>query len=173
MPDIKTEMLKVANAWDKHEQTIRTEQTALKVATATGNATKDAFRLIKEAPYKYTQVQAADALHAMGYKSSTAQSLITQLKRAELLGTDSQGKLYAKRSEYMPIGSAYKRSLKSKAVAQQQAQAWAGIAALQPDTRAQEAAPAPLTAKTALAQLSVAEAYTLYVELHSMFGGAK
>lgn len=196
MPDLQSELSKIAHAWDSHEQIIRSPQTKPqpqqeKAMTfqPTGNMSKDTFDYVKMHSCLLTQAQTAKDVSAMGYKYQSVQALLTQMKRNSMIKVDSDNRLYTTQDEYKSFVNPYKIEARIKqekakakearaqkraakkaapapAAAQEQAQAWAGIAALQP-------APAPtaLTAQSVLKQLSVGEAYALYTELAKMFGG--
>lgn len=173
MPDLQSELSKIASAWDTHEQQIRQPQQEKTVQQVTGNASRDTFEFIKLNPRKHTHAEAVRAIVQLGYKSNTVHSLITQMKRAGLVNTDAGDLLYTEKTVYVPFTNPYKASLaKSKTKAKPQK---AGIAALPV-----QAAEAPverkqlvlkMTADDVLNKLDVKEAFKLYQELAKMFGG--
>lgn len=181
MPDLQSELSKIAHAWDSHEQTIRQPQQE-KVMKATpisitGNASKDTFNLIRDNPYGYTHTTAAKKMVALGYKLNSVHSLITQMKRAGIFIVDAAGgTLYTQQGEYKPFSNPYKAKpagrLKPRAKPTKTTTA-EGIAALQVvDTPVKEI-PTQWDAETVLAHIGVKEAFKLYEVLHKMFGGAK
>lgn len=97
MPDLKTEMLKIAHAWDTHEQQIRNPQPQQEKAmtfTKTGNATKDIFEYIKLHGHSYTPMQVTETMVQQGYVASSVSSLIAQMKTRGLIALDDNGRLY-------------------------------------------------------------------------------
>ena len=198
MPDLQSELSKIANAWDTHEQEIRKESPKEKEVSTqpnqteyTGNMSRDLYMFVIHHPNEMPQ---ADIAHLMvdkfGYKYTSVQALITQMKRNGMLLVDEQGKLVATQDEYKPFANPYKTTkatLKAKAKAKTksadindalsyvsaQVKPQAGLMALQPTKLlpVQLPAPAALTADSVLASISVSEAFKLYQELSKMFGG--
>jgi hypothetical protein len=188
--------------WDDHEQQIRQPQpqtqpqpqpTQEKAVgfTKTGNMSKDTFDYVKENASLLTQAKAAHDMAAMGYKYASVQALITQMKKNGMMRLDSYNKLYVTQDEYKPFVNPYLdktkakqnkaqrkealKKIKAQTTAQQQAQAWAGIAALQaPATPVPVAVPEQVATKwdadTVLENMSIKEAHKLWVELSKMFG---
>ena len=194
MPDLQSELSKIANAWDTHEQEIRKESPKEKEVSTqpnqteyTGNMSRDLYMFVIHHPNEMPQ---ADIAHLMvdkfGYKYTSVQALITQMKRNGMLLVDEQGKLVATQDEYKPFANPYKTtkaSLKAKAKAKTksadledaltyvsaQVRSQAGLMALKPTKPV--AIPAAFTADSVLASISVSEAFKLYQELSKMFGG--
>lgn len=178
MPDLQTELSKLANAWDNHEQIIRKPQQekAMKT-TITGNASKDTFTLIKDYPHVYTHNTAAQKMVDAGYKKNSVHSLITQMKKAGIFNATDDGTLYTTQPEYKPFANPYKtnsagRKAKAKPVKQIR-QTSAGIAALQVVDTPVRTAPTQWDAETVLAHIGIKEAHKLYLELNTYFGGVK
>lgn len=172
MPDLQTELSKIASAWDTHEQTIRQPQQekAMETFKPTGNSSRDAFDFIRVNHNIYTQNRAVAALVQMGYKKSSVSALFTQMKRAGLIAMDVDGHLFATRDAYTPVGSPYKAKPTRKSGRPKKSE---GIAAL-PAAKVQEPRKQlvlKLTAEDVLSKLDVKEAYKLYQELRNMFGG--
>lgn len=192
MPDLQSELSKIASAWDSHEQAIRTPQhspqpqeKAMKYAH-TGVLTRDVFALIKDNPSDFTPSAVATFMENRGYKNNSIHAIITQMKKAGVFVLNDDGRLYTTAPEYKPFANPYsatKKSLREKAkakaqakatsAAKEQAEAWAGIAALQPATTPKKETVKMFTAKEVLSVLNVTEAYALYAELSKMFGGVK
>ena len=179
VPDLQSELSKIANAWDDQEKEIRKEQPKEKAMTFTpsGNVSHDTFNFIKANAHIHTAATACRAMEAMGYKRSSVHALITQMKRVEFLKYDTHDKLFAAVPEYKPFSNPYKqsgpkkhRTTKPKAdKVQAPKSAGAGIAALKPaETRI---VPAVWDADTVLAHIGVKEAFKLYEALSKMFGG--
>lgn len=141
----------------------------------TGNLSRDIFNHARKGAFTREQLNAA--MESVGYKRTSVASLITQMLRAKLL-EERDLRLYPLRAEYKPL-SLY------KAQEQRPTRKAAGLAAIpvkkekaQGQDPAQEHTqePRPVrlarlqTASEVLANMNVAEAYKLYVELHAMFG---
>ena len=183
MPDLQSELSKLASAWDSHEQTIRiTNQQQEKMVqkfTVTGNATRDTFEFIRLNGHVHTHSSAAKAMAQLGYKHSSVHAVLTQMKRAGMIQLNSDGHVFTTMDEYKPLHNPYKanpvgRPPKAKTKAKRSATS-AGIAALQV---AEEQTPIErkqlvlkLTTEDVLNKLDVKEAFKLYQELAKMFGG--
>ena len=171
MPDLQSEMLKLARQWD--EQTPKVAPNAAPVPpTKTGNLSRDTFEFIKANPGSYTYTQTAKKVaDLMGYKFTSVQALITHLKRAKLVGTNEDGALFPIAQDYVPVLSA-KQQLGIATKVKRKAKPTA-------DTAVQERVIAPKTATSPLKEQrmlmldATAEAYQLYRELHKYFGGAR
>lgn len=183
MPDLQSELAKLASAWDTHEQIIRSPQsqttpektmtaTAPTTITKTGNLSRDLFNYTKQGAYTRQQVTAA--MESVGYVRKSAQSIITQLVRSSMV-CERDGRLYPLQAEYAPIKNPTKPS-PTRSYTRKQTKA-AGLAALKETKKepVQEAKPVRLvrmqSATEVLANMSVVEAHKLYVELGKMFGG--
>ena len=179
MPDLQSELSKIANAWDDQENEIRKEQPKEKAMTftPTGNVSRDTFHFIQANPCKYTPSSACKSLTAMGYKYGSVHSLLTQLKRIEYIKANVDGELFTAIPEYKPFANPYKKNPVNKKKAkpakaikvQAPKSTSAGIAALQPVEM--RAVPAAWDADTVLAHIGVKEAFKLYEALSKMFGG--
>lgn len=174
MPDLQSELSKLASAWDTHEQEIRQPQQekAMKAFEQTGNASRDTFEFIRINHNIYTQATAVSAMVGLGYKKSSISALLTQMKRTGLLAVDTGGHLFTTRDTYAPVGTPYKPKSGRKQGRPKKV-VGAGIAALPvaeaPAQRKQLVL--KLTAEDVLSKLDVKEAYKLYQELWNMFGG--
>lgn len=188
MPDLQSELSKIASAWDTHEQAIRTpnyntqpqQEKAMTTLKPTGNATRDIFTFIKTNGHKYTQAETAHAVARMGYKAASVHAVLTQMKRSGMAQADTNGFLFTTMDEYKPLSNPYKANpvgnpRKTKIKKQTQ-----GIAAL-PVTPITPVTPSEVpkasvrlvrlqSADEVMANMSVAEAHKLYVALDKMFG---
>lgn len=203
MPDLQSELSKIANAWDTHEQTIRhdshdthTQSKEKEVSTQpnqteyTGNMSRDLYMFVIHHPHEMPQVDIAHLMvDKFGYKYTSVQALITQMKRNGMLLVDEQGKLVATQDEYKPFANPYKTTkatLKAKAKAKPksadindalsyvsaQVKPQAGLMALRPTKSVGVPQAFPMyDASTVLAYIGVGEAFKLYQELSKMFGG--
>lgn len=190
MPDLQTELSKIAHAWDNHEQQIRNPQAQQEKAmpytapfAKTGNATKDTFEVVRLHPLTYTPMQLTSVMTQHGYKRQSVGSLIVQMKRVGLIKAGERGFLYTDRSEFISLHQLGKK-FKAKAVKQVKQVKHAkpkkaGLTALVPDTASTITLPSTLgqapahvwTAENVLMNINVAEAAKLYAELGKLFGG--
>ena len=181
MPDLQTELSKIAQAWDTHEQKIRTPQPQQeKVMTfkTTGNATRDIFAMVQQNQHKYTPKDMLDVMAQYNHGAKTVSSLIAQMRRAGLIFSDNDGRLFTTFDEFVSLHKLTKKTPKIKTKARQAKPQKAGLTALVPDTMTVSAvstvAPQPATVWTAdnvLKNIGVAEAAKLYAELGKLFGG--
>lgn len=195
MPNLQTELSKIAHAWDNHEQSIRNPQPQQENAvtfTKTGNATKDIFEYIKLHGQSYTPMQVTETMVQQGYVASSVSSLITQMKTRGLIALDDNGRLHPLMQEFRSLHSlkpikALTRKGRAKAKAKAKDKpakpAAAGLTALVPDAAGVNVntitlpstlgqAPAHVwTAENVLMNIGVAEAAKLYAELGKLFGG--
>ena len=114
VPDLQSELSKIANAWDDQEKEIRQDKPKEKAMTftPTGNASRDTFHFIQANPCKYTPASACKSLTAMGYKYGSVHSLLTQLKRIEYIKANVDGELFTAIPEYKPFANHYKTAVK-------------------------------------------------------------
>ena len=181
MPDLQTELSKIAHAWDTHEQDIRKPQPQQEKAVQTnsfvktGNASHDTFTFIKRHAGCYTARDTAEILRTQGYKVASTSSLIAQMRRAGLVDLDDKGHLVPILDAYVPLNRLAPPAAKKRIVKKPKK---AGLTALVPDTMTVSAVntvtPQPATVWTAdnvLKNIGVAEAAKLYAELGKLFGG--
>ena len=172
MPDLKTEMTKVIEAWNNEEPTITSSAPPKPDHRITNNVSRITFNLVRDSP-GITRQNAVTRLTASGYKESSVTSLLTQYVRGGLVRADGD-KLYATRAEY---STTYQ---KSRVKTKPRAKAKTKEVAAKPEPIA-----APTPAKPAvfisrhvdfdpkrmIGTLSVYHARELYNELKEMFGG--
>jgi hypothetical protein len=172
MPDIKSELSKVLNQWDKHEETIRNpkENTMQRGHNfkPTNNVSRETFNYVRDNPAQQRK-QIVEALTLRGFKSASVDSLLAQMIRSGSVRRDDDKRYFATTNEFAPI----------KAASKKREQPSAGIAALSTDT----AAPArditkksiilnhAWTPQKAIENLTVFQARALYDELKNLFGG--
>jgi len=135
MPDLKTEMGKVLNAWEKDEtDTLARPMLPMPdgrlVFGVTNNVSRETFNFVKNNPAQsYTTI--TEALEKRGFKKTSVASLLTQFVKQGLVGRDEDGVYYAVAEEYSPLKSTKKYraegTRKSKVVKAPRSQ---GIAAL-------------------------------------------
>jgi hypothetical protein len=175
MPDIRTEMQKILQAWDQPETTETTKETT--VFKPTNNVTKATFNFIRDNS-GCARNDAIRLLVSQGHKKSSVSSLIGQMLRQGHIYKDSDGLLRPNGKEYTPIKS-------SKTIANREAKAKKpksykvitsskGLAALvnepiaetfnhQPDIRT--------SIDVIMDTVSLNDAHELYRRLHLYFGG--
>jgi hypothetical protein len=168
MPDLKSELSKVINAW---EPTPAKEEPK-KYFTQTNNVCRVTFDSIKDNPGKTRQEHAA-MLESAGYKKSSTTSLMGQMVKQGMV-RDTGGLLYAISTEYHPIKS-------SKAFARLQGLAQRKKVTLISkrtgevfNSRPAQEAPQINSAWDAdgmLNSLSIVQARALYDSLRKIFGG--
>lgn len=199
MPDIKTEMSKVLNAWEQDAQETQAKPvvstpSGKKLWTITNNVTRATFDYVQNNS-GHTGEQVRTALVAKGFKINSVTSLLAQFVKQGLLVKDVEGRYYAKVAEYTTL-KASKRfkaegKRKSKIVTSPRS---AGIAALKPEPTPKKkdsltgvipsmvTAPAPVVlaptkpyvamtwdAETVINNIGLKQAHALYKELQTYF----
>lgn len=177
MPDLKTELSKVLNEWNKPEATTMTHRAPVSAFKPTNNVCRATFDCIKHNPGK-TRIEIAALLEASGYKRSSTTSLMGQMVKQEMVRSTG-GLLFTTVPEYVPI--------KSHKV-------WANQTAKKPQRKIvtlvnkrtgevinpkpqQETAPLPpnlrfsATVPELLETMSIVQARELYDALRKIFGG--
>ena len=139
----------------------------IKPLAKTGNMRRDLFELVKNKQHLLTAKMVTDTMEQAGYNPGSASTALVQMKKAGLVTSDANKRLYLLTETYRTFDNPYYNKLNKKPARPAKAGKSVGIAAL--------AAPSPvrteLTAERVLAHISVAEAHKLYVELGKMFGG--
>ena len=103
MPDIQTEMQKILQAWDTPETTQPTEQPkGTKLFTPTTNTSRTTFELVRDDP-GLPKKEYVRKLEAMGHKSASTSSLLSQMIRQGQLWVGSDGALHPNAKEYAPL----------------------------------------------------------------------
>jgi hypothetical protein len=188
MPDLKTEMSKVLNAWEQDEHdTLKKPMAATpngkKLWSVTNNVTRATFEYVQQHP-AHTGEQIRQALVAKGFKANSVSSLLAQYVRQGMLSRDSEGKYRTIVSEYTRLKTSKRlpppTQRKSKIVTSPRTPHTAGIAALKVEPAS---APAPsLTgvnssvvsawdAETVINNIGLKQAHALYKELGKYFNG--
>jgi hypothetical protein len=159
MPDLKSEMSKVINQWNNPvpTPTTMTTNSGRKITT---NSTRITFDYVRDNP-GVTRLAAAAALKKMGVNASSSTSLLSiMVARGNI--RKEHGGLYVSQEEYAPLPKPTKNKK--------------DLPPTLPPSPIEVAAPTAPTAPTAdsvLANISVGEAFKLYQELRTMFGGNK
>jgi hypothetical protein len=188
MPDLKTEMSKVLNAWEKDEHdTLARPMVPLPdgrvVFGITNNVSRETFNFVKNNPAQsYTTI--VEAMAKRGFKKTSVASLLTQFVKQRLISRDEDGVYYAEVEEYSPLKSTKKLRAegksKTKIVKAPRSQ---GIAALKVEPKLKKmtgvipsAMPAPVIttawdAETIISNIGLKQAHKLFLELQTYFGG--
>lgn len=175
MPDLKTELSKVIDQWNKPEEPATTQPTPALPSSlsVTNNVCRATYDFIHQNPGK-TRKEIIDALTLSGYKPGSTTSLIGQMLKQEHI-RESQGLLYANYTEYRPLKSNAVFMRMQEAVGRTKA-----VAVKRPKVKATEAPAATpdsvqinsaWDADTLLNNLSIKQARALYDELRKIFGG--
>ena len=172
MPDLKSELSKVINAWEPTPEPIKEEPKAY--FTTTNNVCRATFDYIRDNPGK-TRKEVCNALFEKGFKHSSTTTLIGQMLK-QYHARESQGLLYATSDRYVPLKGA-------KAWAKLQANAQRKHVTLVSKSTGKVLNPRPAPVKetpqintawdaeTLLNNLSIKQARALYDELRKIFGG--
>ena len=178
MPDLQTEMQKILQDWETPETTETTETTEEPMFTPTTNTSRATFGLVRDNP-GLPKKEYIRKLEAMGHKSASTSSLLSQMVRQGQLWVGTSGGLHPNATEYTPLKPA-------KTFAKQQG---IKIVPRKPKTSKlrtskPEVAPVPLEeikqaiigkplrskVDTILDEISLSDAHALYRHLHQYFG---
>ena len=188
MPDIQTEMQKILQAWDQPETTQPTEQPkGTKLFTPTTQTSRTTFELVRDDP-GLPKKEYVRKLEAMGHKSASTSSLLSQMVRQGMLWVGTSGGLHPNAKEYTPLKPAktfakqqgikiVPRKTKSykvitpkpnKQALAAAAEAMGGINMLVEPTKTRVY---KSKIETILDDISLSDAHELYRQLHRYFGG--
>jgi len=192
MPDLKTEMSKVLNAWeqDEHDALARPKVPAPNgrvLFGVTNNVSRETFNFVKNNPAQ-NHLTITEVMMKRGFKKTSVASLLTQFVKQGMMSRDEDGVYYAEVEEYSPLKSSKQfraeGKRKSKIVKAPRSQ---GIAALkvEPKLKKKEASltgvipsvmPAPVMttawdAETIISNIGLKQAHKLFLELNTYFGG--
>ena len=177
--DLKTEMSKVLNEWEKHEQSIRTPN-AKKTAsgkvvfTVTNNISRELFNYVKAHPNK-TTAEVRMGLKKHNFKDSSITSLLTQFARQKMMARDKYGRYKTIVSQYAPLKS--NKAVRAKQLPEQKVikpkDQSMGIAALKAEAGSNVTGviSSQWDAETVINNIGLKQARALYDELKKIFGG--
>lgn len=196
MPDLKSEMSKVLEAWEQDDQQTQQEkpvQTNQPTQTTrvernmppnvfkpTNNVTLETFNYVRDNPNS-TNRQTCDALGARGFNPNSVGSLLTQFVKQGQMARDHNGRHIVLVAAYTPLKSTKKFraeglrtnkivNIRSKKPAKPKAKVTGvGIAALKVD--ATPKATPKTDVESIMNGLSILQARALYDELKKLFGG--
>jgi hypothetical protein len=180
MPDLKTEMSKVLNAWEQDEHdTLARPMVPLPdgrvVFGITNNVSRETFNFVKNNPAQsYTTI--VEAMAKRGFKKTSVASLLTQFVKQRLISRDEDGVYYAEVEEYSPLKATKKLRAdgktkpKAKVVKVPRS---SGIAALKvvPTTINTSSVTTAWDAETIISNIGLKQAHKLFLELQTYFGG--
>ena len=182
MPDLKTEMSKVLNAWEQDEtDTLARPMVARPdgkvVFGVTNNVSRETFNFVKNNPAQ-THLTVTEALGKRGFKKTSVASLLTQFVKQGLISRDADGTYSAEVDEYSPLKSTkklradgkIKTKTKPKVVKVPRS---SGIAALKvvPTTINTSSVATAWDAETVINNIGLKQAHKLFLELQTYFGG--
>ena len=186
MPDLKSEMSKVLEAWDQEEQQPQEKQVQTQrempqnIFQPTNNVTKETFNYVRDNPNK-TSVEVCTALEARGFRKGSVSSLLGQFVKQGQMARDHNGKYIPLVAAYTPLKSTKKfraegkrtNKIVSKPKAQPKLKVVPkseGIAALRVDT-INKPVVTQWDAETIINNIGLKQARALYDELKTIFGG--
>lgn len=106
MPDIQTEMQKILQAWETPEVTETTQPTeqpkGTKLFTPTTQTSRTTFEIVRDEP-GLPKKEYIRKLEAMGHKSASTSSLLSQMVRQGMLWVGTSGGLHPNAKEYTPL----------------------------------------------------------------------
>jgi hypothetical protein len=175
MPDLKSEMSKVLDAWEQDDQQTQEKQvqnTLPQIFKPTNNVSRETFNYIRDNPNKNSgEIRAA--LTARGFNTGSVGSLITQFLKQGFTKKDDNGRYNAIVPEYTPLKSTKQFRSEGKRVNKivqiKSKSPSAGIAALKVDTTPK--VKPSWDVDTVLDTMSIVQARTLYDALKKIFGG--
>jgi len=178
MPDLKSEMSKVLEAWEQDDQQTQEKQvqnTSPQLFKPTNNVTLETFNYVRDNPNKLSgEIRAA--MTARGFNTGSVGSLITQFTKQGQFAKDHNGRYSVIVPEYTPLKSTKnfraegKRT--NKIVQIKSKPKSAGIAALQVDTTPVSLSVSWVKREVEIINsLSVMQARSLYDALKKIFGG--
>ena len=182
MPDLKTEMSKVLNAWEQDAQEVQQPKPkGPRMFTATNNVTRATFDYVKSNT-KRTHSQICEEMVRRGFKQNSVGSLITQFTKQGMFQRDEDGRYTAITNEYIPLKSTkkYKAEGKRKTKIVKSPRS-AGIAALKVVPSKERVVPTTINtssvahtqwdAETVINNIGLKQAHKLFLELQTYFGG--
>ena len=182
MADLKTEMSKVLNAWEKDEHdTLARPMIPMPdgrvVFGITNNVSRETFNFVKNNPAQ-THQTVTEALSKRGFKKTSVASLLTQFVKQRLISRDEDGVYYAEVDEYSPLKSTKKLRAEGKLKTKPKTRVVkvprsSGIAALKvvPTTINTSSVATAWDAETVINNIGLKQAHELYRELSTYFGG--
>ena len=178
MPDLKSEMSRVLDAWEQDDQQTQEKQmqnTLPQIFKPTNNVSRETFNYVRDNPNKNSGEIRAE-LSKRGFNEGSVGSLLTQYVKQGFAKKDANGRYTTIVPEYTPLKSTkHFRSegkRKNKIVQIKSKPKSAGIAALQVDTTPVSLSVSWVKREVEIINsLSVMQARSLYDALKKIFGG--
>jgi len=177
MPDLKSEMSKVLEAWEQDVEQLQQESTVRALPQQfkpTNNVSRETFYYVRNNP-QCTAKQICDALQTRGFNRASVGSLIAQFLKQDFISRDDNSRYTAVVNEYTPVKSTKKFRSEGKRINKIVTKPKsAGIAALQVDTTPKAVPTKVVTqwdADTIINNIGLKQARALYDELKKIFGG--
>ena len=182
MPDLKTEMSKVLNAWEQDETDTLARPKVVGpdgrvVFGVTNNVSRETFNFVKNNPAQ-THLTVTEALSKRGFKKTSVASLLTQFVKQGLISRDADGTYCAEVEEYSPLKSTKKLRAEGKLKTKPKTKVVkvprsSGIAALKvvPTTINTSSVATAWDAETVINNIGLKQAHKLFLELQTYFGG--
>jgi hypothetical protein len=172
MPDLKSELSKVINAWEPTPAP--TKEEPKKYFTTTNNVCRATFDHIRDNPGK-TRKEVCNALAERGYKESSTTTLIGQMIKQSHV-RESNGLLYAIKPEYEALkgSKAWAKIEAAKAAPRKHVELVSKSTGKVFNPRPAQEAPqinSTWDADVMLNSLSIVQARALYDSLRKIFGG--
>lgn len=113
MPDLRSELSKVINAWETPEVNTQPAPTsARKLFSETTGTTRATFDYVRDNP-GCTRIQVTDVLDAKGHKRNSVASLLVQMVRQGMV-RESNGLMYVTQPEYTPLKARLRKAAPAK-----------------------------------------------------------
>ena len=175
MPDLKSEMSRVLDAWEQDAQQLQEKPMQRQLPQQflpTNNVSRETFNYIRDNPNKNSS-EIRTALTARGFNPGSVGSLITQYVKQGFTKRDDNARYTAIVAEYTPLKSTKHFRSEGKRVNKivqiKSKSPSAGIAALKVDTTPK--VKPSWDVDTVLDTMSIVQARTLYDALKKIFGG--
>ena len=176
MPDLKSEMSKVLDAWEQDDQRIQQEKQVQKqlpqLFKTTSNVSRETFNYVRDNPKANTK-HVCEALGKRGLNPNSVGSLLTQFVKQGQMARDHNNQHITLVPEYTPLKATKKFRSEGKRVNKivqiKTKTPSAGIAALKVDTTPK--VKPSWDVDTVLDTMSILQARTLYDALKKIFGG--
>lgn len=183
MPDIKTALSKVLDAWEKDEEITQPPEKQMQdqpkehLFKTTNNVTRSTFNAVRDNP-GYIRKEVLALLDAQGYQQSSTHSILSQMIKQRLVRMEEDGKLYANFKEYVPLGSTSRGKAKPKAKPVKKTKAFKEAVAIV-NTKPIEAEPQPqarqerriMDIEEWLSEVPLMQARLVYMRLKFIFEG--
>jgi transcriptional/translational regulatory protein YebC/TACO1 len=174
MPDLKSEMSKVLEAWEQDDQQTQEKPMPKNIFQPINNVTLETFNYVRDNPNKNSGEIRSD-MTKRGFNAGSVGSLITQFTKQGQFEKDHNGRYRAIVREYTPLKSTKKfraegkRANKIVSTKPKTKATNVGIAALNVDTTNKQSM--QWDADTIINNIGLKQARALYDELKKIFGG--